>query len=66
MEYNYHQLKIIKQMYERELLQEGYRDRALDTTTDPERTKVAYALPKVEYRDLEVEQELVNNLQVNG
>lgn len=33
--------KIKKEMEEREFLQEGYRDRMLDTTTDVERTHYA-------------------------
>ena len=62
MELNHRQKRILQEMNDRETLQEGYRDRALDTTTDPERKKVAYELPKVEYRDLEIEQELANSL----
>ena len=62
MELNSHQRKILQQKFDRELLEEGYRDRALDTTTDPERKQVAYELPQIEYRDLEVEQELANSL----
>ena len=61
MEYTIHQKRILREMEERETLKEGYRDRNLDLTTDPERTKIPYGLNEVIY-DEEYNEMIRSNL----
>lgn len=49
MELDIRQKRILREMAERETLKEGWRDRNLDLTTDPERTKIPYGLNGVVY-----------------
>lgn len=51
MELTTRQRRILREMKEREILQDGYDDRGRDRTTDPERLEIAYELPEVTYED---------------
>lgn len=51
MNLDFRQKRILREMAEREEIKEGYRDRNLDLTTDPERTKIPYKVSEVAYDD---------------
>lgn len=63
MEYTARQKRILSEMKDRDILQDGRDDQARDRTTDAERTKIAYdVLKEVEYDPFEHELELAKYL----
>lgn len=51
MELTFRQKRILREMYDRDILQDGYDDLARDRATDPERLEVAYELPELVYEE---------------